>query len=149
CPPRRQRQLRRGRPSPGWPIGTARPLLLVKSSLRADRNGPGASAGGRTVYGPQRSSAEGRFMRSCRLIISIFLVVSPAAVGAGPLRTNELTIAGGYSESEGLSASGMSLWLRRGQPGVAFGVAKGPVTAPHYAYVLLITGDPRRQALAG
>jgi hypothetical protein len=68
-------------------------------------------------------------------------------VEAGSLKTNEIVITGGNSESDGLSATGMSLWLKKGEPGVAFGMARQPGKAPEYGYVLLIKGDADRKNL--
>jgi hypothetical protein len=72
-----------------------------------------------------------------------------AAVLASPLGPNELVMGCGGSESDGLYVSSMNLWLKRGEPGVAFGLARGPATPLRYGYVLLLQGDPRRRTLAG
>jgi hypothetical protein len=89
-------------------------------------------------------------MPSRQLLASVILLATLAPlVAAGSLRPNELTLGGGISESEGLSVSSMSLWLRRDSPGVAFGMSRGAVTPWAYSYLLLIKGDPRRERLAG
>jgi hypothetical protein len=58
-------------------------------------------------------------------------------------------MGGGGCESDGLYVSSMNLWLRRGEPGVAFGLARGPGTPLRYGYILLLKGDPQRRTLAG
>src|SRR5690242_7239795 len=85
-----------------------------------------------------------------RLLAGLVVVAACAPLSsAGWLRPNEMTIGGGVSTSEGLSVLGMSLWVRRGEPAVAFGMVKGPATAREYSYVLLVKGDPKRERLAG
>ncbi|MBN9522543.1 hypothetical protein J0H58_29145 [bacterium] len=73
------------------------------------------------------------------------LLALPAT--ASPLRQNEATIAGGDVVSDGHGISGMSLWVRRGEPAVGFGLSKAGVRFEH-GYVLVLKGDPGRTSPA-
>ena len=49
--------------------------------------------------------------------------------------------------SDGHGISGMSLWVRRGEPAVGFGLSKAAARFEH-GYVLVLKGDPGRTAPA-
>src|SRR5262245_17148269 len=75
------------------------------------------------------------------------LCTAPSAVG-GDLRPNEMIVGGGSCEAEGLWVSGPSMYVRRGSPAVAVGMARLPGAGRGYTYVLVIKGDEQRQTLA-
>jgi hypothetical protein len=85
-------------------------------------------------------------MRYRLLVIALLLSSGIASeVAVRPIRTNELIAGGGSCKSADLFITSMILWLRRGEPGVAFGMAKGPDTELASKYVLLVKGDPERR----
>jgi hypothetical protein len=77
----------------------------------------------------------------------VLLFTAPGAFG-GDLRPNEMIVGGGSCEADGLWVSGPSIYLRRGSPGVAVGMARSPGAGRACAYVLVIKGDEQRKVLA-
>ncbi|HYH66469.1 MAG TPA: hypothetical protein VD866_17380 [Urbifossiella sp.] len=80
-----------------------------------------------------------------RTVIATLLLAIPLA--ASPLKVNEAVVAGGTAESDGHGVSGMSLWVRKGEPAVAFGMSLTAGKAGH-GFVLVMKGDPDRLAPA-
>jgi hypothetical protein len=88
-------------------------------------------------------------MRCFVSVATVALVASSLLASSGvSLKTNELIMGGGSAEMDGVWISGMTLWLRHGSPGVAFGMVKHSSGPREYAYLLLIKGDPKRLHLA-
>ncbi len=80
-----------------------------------------------------------------RTVLTALVFCLPAT--AGSLRENEVVVAGGGAEADGHGVSGMSLWVRKGEPAVAFGVSLTNGKAGR-GYVLVMKGDPDRKSLA-
>jgi hypothetical protein len=91
----------------------------------------------------------GKIMATNLAISIVLFFLAPYLNSAGSLRDNELLVSGGSGETDGLWVTGPNLCIRRGMPGMFFGMVQAPGKDRLIAYTLIIKGDEARKTLAG